>query len=50
MPRLIIANAQTEALEERNRILSDLRSQVAAISIAAANKLVGEALDEKAAA
>lgn len=43
----IIANAQTEALEERNRILSELRSQVAAISIAAANKLVGESLDEK---
>jgi F-type H+-transporting ATPase subunit b len=43
----IIANAQTEALEERNRILSELRGQVAAISIAAANKLVGESLDEK---
>ena len=37
----------TEATEERNRILADLRSQVAAISIAAANKLVGESLDEK---
>jgi F-type H+-transporting ATPase subunit b len=45
--KAIIANAQTEALEERNRILSDLRSQVAAISIAAANRLVGESLDEK---
>ncbi len=43
----IIANAQTDATEERNRILSDLRGQVAAISIAAANKLVGESLDEK---
>ena len=45
--RAIMANAQTEATEERNRILSDLRGQVAAISIAAANKLVGESLDEK---
>ncbi len=45
--RAILANAQTEATEERNRILADLRGQVAAISIAAANKLVGESLDEK---
>jgi F-type H+-transporting ATPase subunit b len=43
----IMANAQTDATEERNRILADLRGQVAAISIAAANKLVGESLDEK---
>ncbi len=45
--KAILATAQTEATEERNRILSDLRGQVAAISIAAANKLVGESLDEK---
>ena len=45
--RAILANAQTEATEERNRILADLRGQVAAISIAAANKLVGASLDEK---
>ena len=32
---------------ERSRILGDLRSQVAALAISAANKLVGEALDEK---
>ncbi len=43
----ILSNAQAEATEERNRILADLRGQVAAISIAAANKLVGESLDEK---
>ena len=43
----IMATAQTEATEERNRILADLRGQVAAISIAAANKLVGESLDER---
>jgi F-type H+-transporting ATPase subunit b len=39
------AIAETEM--ERNRILGDLRSQVASLAIAAANKLVGEALDEK---
>jgi F-type H+-transporting ATPase subunit b len=32
---------------ERARMLSDLRGQVAALAIAAAQKLVGEALDEK---
>jgi F-type H+-transporting ATPase subunit b len=36
-----------EAELERNRILGDLRGQVAALAIAAAQKLVGEALDEK---
>lgn len=39
--------ALAEVEEERNRILGDLRGQVAALSIAAAQKLVGEALDEK---
>lgn len=33
--------------EERNRILGDLRGQVAALAIAATQKLVGETLDEK---
>jgi F-type H+-transporting ATPase subunit b len=45
--REIVASAGEAAEEERNRILSELRGQVAAISIAAANKLVGESLDEK---
>lgn len=36
-----------EADIERERILGDLRGQVAALSISAAQKLVGEALDEK---
>jgi len=36
-----------EAEEERNRILRDLRGQVAALAIAAAQKLVGATLDEK---
>jgi F-type H+-transporting ATPase subunit b len=39
--------AVAEAEIERNRILGDLRSQVAGLAIAAANKLVGESLDEK---
>ena len=39
--------AMAEAELERNRILGDLRGQVAALAVAAANKLVGEALDEK---
>jgi len=39
--------AMGEAELERNRILGDLRGQVAALAIAAANKLVGETLDEK---
>lgn len=39
--------AKAEAELERNRILGDLRGQVAALAIAAANKIVREALDEK---
>ena len=39
--------AKLDAQVERDRILGDLRGQVAALSIAAAQKLVGEALDEK---
>lgn len=40
-------DAIAEAETERNRILGELRGQVAALSIAATQKLVGEALDEK---
>jgi F-type H+-transporting ATPase subunit b len=39
--------AMAEAEMERNRILGDLRGQVASLAIAAANKLVGETIDEK---
>jgi F-type H+-transporting ATPase subunit b len=39
--------ALAEGQLERERILGDLRGQVAALSIAAAQKLLGEALDEK---
>jgi len=39
--------ALASAVEERDRILADLRGQIAALAIAAANKLIGESLDEK---
>jgi F-type H+-transporting ATPase subunit b len=43
----ILESAREDALLERNRVLGDLRSQVAALAVAAANKIIGEALDEK---
>lgn len=46
-----IEKARKDALahveEERNRLLSEMRSDVSAIAIAAAQKLIGESLDEK---
>jgi F-type H+-transporting ATPase subunit b len=39
------AQVQEDALLERNKALVDLRTQVVALSMAAANKLVGEAMD-----
>jgi F-type H+-transporting ATPase subunit b len=39
--------ALAEAEQERNRILGDLRGQVAVLAIAAAQKMIGDALDEK---
>lgn len=42
----LVAGATADAEVERNRILSDLRSQVIGIAMAAANKVVGESLDE----
>jgi F-type H+-transporting ATPase subunit b len=36
-----------EVEEERNKILADLRGQVAALSIAAAQRLIGEVMDDK---
>lgn len=40
-------SALAEVAQERERILGELRGQVAALAIAAAQKLIGEALDEK---
>lgn len=39
--------AIAEANQERERILSEVRGQIAALSMAAAQRLIGEALDEK---
>ena len=39
--------ALAEAAVERDRMLSDVRGQIAALSMAATQKLVGEAMDEK---
>lgn len=39
--------ALVDAQLERERVLADVRGQVAALAVAAAQKLVGEALDEK---
>ncbi|MBA4420764.1 MAG: hypothetical protein C0391_06425 [Anaerolinea sp.] len=40
-------SAIADARQERDRMLGELRSQVAALAISAAQKLVGEALDDK---
>lgn len=40
-------NALSEVEEERVRLLSEMRGDVSAIAIAAAQKLIGEALDDK---
>lgn len=40
-------SAVAEIAEERNRMLADLRGQVAALSIAAAQKLIGQSMDAK---
>lgn len=43
----VLIEARAEAEVERDRVLSDLRGQIGALALAAAQKLVGEALDEK---
>ncbi len=40
-------DATADAQQEKEKILGDLRGQVAALSIAAAQKVIGESLDEK---
>ena len=39
--------AQADAEQQKNRILGDLRAQVANLAIAATQKMIGETLDEK---
>lgn len=43
----IIAGAQELVELERQRMLTDLRGQVAALAVAAANRIIGEMLDEE---
>lgn len=43
----IIAEGKETVEQERQQMLAELRSQVVALSIAAANRLIGEALDEQ---
>jgi F-type H+-transporting ATPase subunit b len=43
----IVAQAREEAEEERNRILGEMRGQVAALATAAAQRIIGESLDEQ---
>jgi F-type H+-transporting ATPase subunit b len=43
----ILRTAQEDAQLERNKMLGDLRNQVATLAMAAANKIVGESLDEQ---
>ena len=43
----IIQVAREDAEAERNRLLADMRGQIAALSMAAAQKVIGYGLDEK---
>jgi F-type H+-transporting ATPase subunit b len=43
----ILEEARTDAQAERNRMLGEMRGQISALSIAAANQLIGASLDER---
>jgi F-type H+-transporting ATPase subunit b len=43
----IRADAQTDAMAERDLILANLRGQIAGLAMAATERLIGDALDEK---
>lgn len=43
----VVSDGRETVERERQRMLADLRGQVAALAVAAANKLIGEALDEQ---
>lgn len=45
--RRILAQAREDAGLERDKILSEMRGQIGALAIAAAQKLIGETLDEQ---
>ena len=42
-----MALAREDAEEERNRILGEMRGQIAALATAAAQRIIGESLDEQ---
>jgi F-type H+-transporting ATPase subunit b len=41
------AQSRTQAEEERNRILADTREQIVSLAMAAAERLIGDSLDDK---
>jgi F-type H+-transporting ATPase subunit b len=43
----IVAEAREEAEEERNRVLGEMRGHIAALATAAAQRILGESLDEQ---
>ena len=43
----ILAGAREEAEEERNRVLGEMRGQIATLATAAAQRILGESLDEQ---
>ncbi|HEY79944.1 MAG TPA: F0F1 ATP synthase subunit B [Caldilineae bacterium] len=43
----LLVQARRDAEEERNLLLGQMREQIAALAIAAAHRLIGEALDER---
>ena len=43
----VLDEARAKAQSERDRLLGEMRGQIAALALAAANQLVGEALDER---
>jgi F-type H+-transporting ATPase subunit b len=43
----IVSQAREEAEEERNRVLGEVRGQIAALATAAAQRIIGESLDEQ---
>mgnify|MGYP006286496473 CR=1 FL=1 len=43
----MVAEAREEAEEERNRVLGQMRGQIAALATAAAQRIIGESLDEQ---
>jgi F-type H+-transporting ATPase subunit b len=43
----ILDDARSDAQEERDRMLGEMRGQISALSIAAANQLIGASMDEQ---